>query len=270
MKKIYITVITLVTIFCIIGGTIFRFGLFGIPRLFFDEGEYGSYYDTVNLSSFENIKVEADIMEVKIYTGSSFSLEYSASKKSLVPSYEIKGDTITIKQKQKVRNGVFGINTNNCVLTLTVPEGTKLKAIDISTNVGNAEINRISAQSINIDSDVGDCTILECKFERTELESNVGDINAKNSELGTVTGSSDVGDVSIINCGFGDLDIESDVGDVDIVSSDSLENYDINLNSDIGEVHFNNNGYKKNFTQSGNSGYKVKVTTDVGSISLEY
>ena len=63
--------------------------------------------------------------------------------------------------------------------------------------------------------------------------------------------------------------IDNNVGEVSVYTDANLDDYDISLSTDVGEVTVNGRSYKRNFNQNGNGKGKIKIDTNVGEINLK-
>ena len=97
-----------------------------------------------------------------------------------------------------------------------------------------------------------------------------GDISVDNSELGITQVSSDVGDIELENCTFRDLEADSDVGNIRIDAAQDLSDYRMELKTDVGDVHINDQKEKRNYYEKGNNQGNITAQTDVGDIILNY
>ena len=257
MKKgIYLTMITVTTVFCIIFGSIYHFG-----NIFSDIPFFGIGPDTAsdstketssrNLGSFDNIVVDVDVADIIISHGKDYTIAYEATR-TVVPQCKVKNETLYIEQNAKHRLfGGFGTQNRNCKITITIPENATLADIDLDSGVGSISIDSISADSLSTDTGVGDTEIKDCDIESIDADN-------------------DVGDITLINCSFVDLDADNSVGDITVGSAKDLSDYDIDLDTDIGDVYVNDRSCKRNFSSNGNSGCSVTLDNSTGDITLSY
>lgn len=262
MKKgIYLTTITLITIICIIGGSIAHFGNFfsDIPFRFINS-QITRTEDTTSdikesasseLEIFNHIVADVDVSDIIVKHGTDYSIEYQATKK-LAPTYEVKDDTLTIKQTVKHRtNKGWGTQNNSCKITITIPKNATLISLDLDSGVGDIIVDSITATELITDSSVGDTEIKHCTIDSMETDSSVGDTD-------------------IIDCGFEILDSDSDIGDISVRSAKDLSDYEIELDTNLGDVSVNNRSYKRSFSKSGSSGCSVTLDNSTGDITLTY
>lgn len=279
-KTLYLTVLSLVTVFCIIAGSIYHisgwigFGLGSVFNFISGDGDSSSSRSQATYSedidTFKNIKIDSDVMSINIKEGDAFHLEYDCLE-SRKPSFKVSGNTLDIKQPS-ARGWLRNHINYKCDLTITIPSGTVLESSDIVTDVGNIDINNTECKDFNAESDVGNITIKSCTFEYSEIESDVGNIEASSSDLGKTNIETDTGDIDITSCGFKDTEIYNDVGNVELSDNKiDISNYTVDLSTDFGSIKVNGKKHKRSFYQEASGSkdiYNIIIETDIGSIKF--
>ena len=269
-KNRFVIILTVITIFCVIGGTFYHMSSFwhwwgdndfNIVR----NGTSGS----MDLEAFTSIDVDAYVMDLTISEGDNYFIEYEYTE-GLEPVYKVDKGVLKITQNKYKRTFFWGINTNNCKLNITVPSKTKLQDLKLQIDVGDMDIDSIISEKCNVEMNTGDCNITKCSFTRSTIDTDTGNISVDNSELGTTEVSSDVGDINLENCTFRDLDADSDVGNIRVDAAQDLSDYRMELKTDIGDVRINDRKEKRDYYESGNNQGKITAQTDVGDIILDY
>lgn len=257
MKKgIYLTIITVITVFCIIFGSAYHFGGFFSSLPFIGFGTYdasGSTKETssLNLGVFDNIVADVSISDFTITHGDDYTVSYEATQ-TIIPKLKVKNGTLYIDQSVKRRLwGGFGTQNRNCTITITIPENTRLTDISLDSGVGDISIDSITADSLTTDTSVGDTEIKDCDIESIDADN-------------------DVGDITLSNCSFVDLDVDNNVGNITVSSTRDLSDYDIDLDTSIGVVSVNDHNCKREFSQDGDSDGSVTLDNSTGDITLKY
>lgn len=251
MKKVYVVVISAVTVMCVVAGTMAHVGGWLDGGIFSFGGGSGKYQEYAEKQpEFRSLKIEADVMSVTLQKGDGYHISYKASEK-LIPKIELKGDTLVVTQPSK---GFSFWNWGNkkCEMILTVPEGVQLADAEFNLDVGNLIISDLSADHMKVTADVGNVEMDSCRGNRLEAEADVGNIEIRSGE-------------------FVGAEIENDVGNVYYSAASDLSQYNIALATDIGKVTVDGNSYKKSFNQtaSGDSGgRRLTVETDTGNIEI--
>ncbi|MDD6193912.1 MAG: DUF4097 family beta strand repeat-containing protein [Lachnospiraceae bacterium] len=252
-RAIYLTLLSLITIGCIIFGTIYHTGkaMGHLSRWWEEEVESDADATTEEgkdiLDAFTTIHVEADIASVKVKQGDDFKIEWSVYR-SGVPTYDVKDGVLTVIQKHPHKNLA---GNHSCKIILTLPEGTKLERVEI-------------------DADVGDVDVLDISSQKTTVTADVGAVNFDNCQLGDTTVEADVGDVSLRSCDFYDLTVSADVGSITIDATQDLSEYSFDLDAGVGDIHINDQHVHKQFEQHGSGKYKIDADCDVGSLDISF
>lgn len=248
-KNVLLIILGVATVFCIIFGTIRHAGR-GF-RALRDSGyisigndwDYG--YDdeedvgeekavskkSINqtLESFSSIKMNITVMDLTIEEGPEFKLECYFNREYLKPSFSVKYDTLEITQPKHRAHGI-NIGSHSCRMVISIPSGTDLSSIIIDSNVGDIKLRDLAAEDIDLNVNVGEISVHRVVFDNVTCKTNVGEVNIRQTE--------------------------------------SLEDYNINLSADIGEVSVDGRTYRRSYNSKGSSSKKIRVSTNVGEISI--
>lgn len=258
-KNLYLTVLTIVTVFCIIIGSVYHivgwgFNFFDGLFDFVDGYDSSSKKDagplvksgTIELDDFTSIDADVSVMNLTIEPGDQATITYSGNSK-LKPKYRVDNGTLILTQNS-VHNMWWG--NKKCNVTITVSADQYCELFDISADVGDININRISGEQLFLNADVGDIDVERCTFEAIDIQA-------------------DVGDVEMEHCDFYLLNIDNSIGNIDVVSANDLSDYYIEMDTSIGEVTFNDHDYRRSYEQPGSSSdRKITLYNDTGDIRL--
>lgn len=247
-KSLYIIILSVLTIFCIIFGTLVHMGI-GLNNSVEKTQEDTETTQTgeKELSAFSEIDIEADILSVTIEQGEKYEIRWDV-KKANMPKYSVKNEVLTVTQNQKIPN-ISG--NRSCKVYITVPKDVVLSDVEVETSVGEVIISDIVTMHTDITSDVGDVELKDCQLGETSLEA-------------------DVGNVVMRQCSFMDLEGEADVGNFEIYGEEELSHYSYHLKAAVGDIKVNGEKVRKSFREQGDNGYEVNVSCDVGNIELNY
>lgn len=258
-KNIYLTVITIITIICIIAGTCYHVIGWGVH--FFSEqpfishilGDNDTEAESVNqttetLDSFDNMKLDISVSNLTVTTGDSYSISYDTNRSVLIPKYEVSHGTLTVTQKSK---HISFWGNNHCAITITVPENTVLSNLTADGSVGDVLFQNIQAQKSTLDFSVGDLDLENCALGDCSIDTSTGDIDVK-------------------DCTFGNMEIDTSVGDVSVSVSQDLASYDMTLDTGVGEVTVNGGSHKDHYESRGDSSNTFTVDNSTGDISVNY
>ena len=275
-KKTYIIVISLITVACIVIGSIRFFGgymdgdysIFG----FFSDGKTESIVKDVDLDSFSSVNITGAIMDVEIRKGDSFKLHYECNKEKFIPEYVVENGNLKITQKKSSGFTLFSFSSNaKCMIVLTVPDGTNLSDLKISSDTGDLIISDIVVEKANIETDTGDVKVNNANLGNLIADTDTGDIIFDGDTLADVKMTSDTGDITIKNSTMAGVEIESDTGDIKVACGLKMESYNASLTTDTGSVNINgkSQGDKYSVDSTDGTGLKMKMSTDTGDITVE-
>lgn len=248
-KTIFLIILGVVTIGCIIYGTLYHIGggLKNLKRSGFivtDDGKDGGFSfhfdfdddeetnDEHNLNqklqAFSKIKIDSAIMEIRIEEGNDFYISSNWNRDWLRPELSVNNGVLNVIQKSNRKNKA---GTNNCRVTITVPADTKLGDIDIDSNIGEIKLRKLEAEDVSINLNVGEISLRDVNFENVTIDNNVGEVS-----------------------------VDTDA---------NLDDYDISLSTDVGQVNYNGRSYKRSYNQNGSGKNRIKINTNVGEINVK-
>lgn len=240
-KNIYMGIITFITLCCIIIGVLKG----GVLHF----GNKNVHSDEINLDNYTKLSIEGNVMDIELLEGDKYSVHYKCTE-GMEPICSVDNDTLTITQKKK-KTRFFGIGSQNCKVTIEVPQGSVLEEMDMKL-------------------DVGDVTINGMQNKTTTISMDVGDIEIDDSILGDTKVDIDTGEITILKSEFGNMEAKTDIGDIEISSLKDLVDYSFELKSDIGEVSVNEKEYGRKYEDNTQSDYKMKATTNIGDVDIYY
>ena len=208
----YLTLLTVVTVICIIIGCVLHLG-FGFSR----SGSGKMKSDEVAAERFKSISLELDAGDVIIEKGKSFNVSYRYPSNAL-PEIKVSGDKLVVKQKMKN----IHLNDLDCSLTITVPEGEELEGINGNLDVCSLKVNGFifdTSSEIDITTDVGSIEFADCTFGDLKLDSDVGSISLDACTFKKLKAAGDVGNIDINKCTFDSADCKTDTGSINISGS---------------------------------------------------
>lgn len=155
-KNIWMTILTIITVCCVVGGTFHYVGSFGF-RGGFHFGEDSLTSASSDLDAFDAIYVDADMIDLSIETGNNYYL-HSEYTDSIKFEYEVKDSALYIKQKTPKKAWWGGMRNQQCRMTLTVPEETAMKNMDLKVAMGNISVEGITSSDCDALTNMGSCT----------------------------------------------------------------------------------------------------------------
>lgn len=231
-KNIYLIIITIITVVCIIAGSLYHIGGFAlglfnnlIPRS--DKSLGNVCTEELSVDEFSNLVFDTTISNINVKTGDSYTVSYKCNKR-LVPKIRSTGDTLTISQSKGAN---YKRNTTS-EITVTIPEGTAL--------------NKLS-----LDTGVGDLYVTDCSFATCDVDGGTGNL-------------------SFENCAFDEMDIDGGTGNITVTSSQSLDGYMMDLDSGTGDITINGNDYDDEYEVNEHAKKHLVIDSGLGDIEVKY
>lgn len=231
-KNIYLIIITIITVVCIIAGSLYHIGGFAldlfdnlIPRS--DKSLGNVCTEELSVDEFSNLVFDTTISNINVKTGDSYMISYKCNKR-LVPKIKSFGDTLTISQSNRAN---YKRNTTS-EITVTIPEG--------------AALNKLS-----FDTGIGDLYVTDCSFTTCDVDGGTGNL-------------------SFENCAFDEMDIDGGTGNITVTSSQSLDGYMMDLDSGTGDITINGNDYDDEYEVNEHAKKHLIIDSGLGDIVVKY
>lgn len=270
-KTIYLILLSVVTIICILLGSIYHLSGWFLP-----DSKLGGTVETYEgeLEAFDSIKIDADIADVKLETGDTYSLSYECSSE-LVPEVTVEHNTLTLTQPNTPHNwkNWKKINKAKCKITLTLPSDAVIDEGNIYSSVGNITIKDMQAKDMTLEASVGEINLSSCTFQHSDFTANVGNLETEDCDLGNGKVTADVGNISLSHCSFTNLDVTNSTGNISLDTALDLTNYDISMSTDFGSLTINGDAKKKSFAQAAKDSSttnKLTIENSLGNIDVDY
>lgn len=268
-KTIYLTILTIVTVLCIIFGVFYHVIGRITGRWIGSLGGVISYEETnfaEQLNPYDSIQMDIAAAEVIIQNGEDFGITYEGAK-ILAPDYEVKNRVLNIgckSQNLPLKGNLEG------TITLTIPRGTTLGNASLDVDAGTLEIRDFVAEDFNVDVDAGNVEIYDGSFGRATFDVDAGNISLNDCTFDRTEASADMGNVEYNDCIFNQLEATADLGNVEVHSLQNLDNYRMDIQVDLGNLEINGHTYVNDVSNDGGSDGKLSITVNLGNACLTY
>lgn len=220
----------------------------------------------------DSLRLDIDYGEVHITEGSELKVEAEGVSDSF--SWKMEKGILTVKEKGSFGSGFhfFGRSREKRVITITLPEGTKLKELDIDVGAGYVEFAGLSADDADIDIGAGSMeadalTVTgKCRLSAGTGSIEVAEITAKELYLETGVGSIDAGART-----DGDISIDCGVGGITLTLQDSEDSYNYEFDSGVGGVTIGDSDYSglgKNKSIDNGADKTISIECGVGGVEV--
>ena len=247
-KTICLIILGVVTVGCIIYGTVYHIGggFKNLKRSGFivtDDGKDGGFSFHFDFDDDEETNDEHNLNQ-KLQAFSKIKIDSAIMEIRIEEGNDFyissNWNRDWLRPEVSVNNGVLNViqknnrknkaGTNNCRVTITVPADTKLGDIDIDSNVGEIKLRKLEAEDVSINLNVGEISLRDMNFENVTIDNNVGEVS-----------------------------VDTDA---------SLDDYDISLATDVGQVNYIGRSYTRCYHQNGSGKNRIKINTNVGEINV--
>ncbi|MDR0857990.1 MAG: DUF4097 domain-containing protein [Oscillospiraceae bacterium] len=254
--------------------------------------EMSDTYDTVS-----SITIDHDVGNVTLepsYDGSfGYSLQYNDD---IEPIVDYSDGKLRIVTKAPNYNGwgSFGFNIgpfsgeyeNN--LTVYYPEGAEFYFGDIQCALGQISIDGADFERLTAEADMGQITVKNVNSGKTVVIAHMGKVELYGVTAGAADITANMGavecrDVSLsgnssieLSMGAlnyrgtvsGELNVEANMGAVELRLEDGLDNYDFDLDCDMGSVYFGGREMGGDYTSRSSAANLIKVKSNMGAIKV--
>lgn len=250
-RNIYLTIIWIITILAIIFGTFYHATDWG-EKVFDELGiktRYHSQHFDEALDSFDRISFDVDLSEVEIITGNDYHISYKCTE-NVVPECEVKDGTLQVTQTSKNPHFPKRNGHDNCEIIITVPRDASFSDITGYCDLGDVELNNLTADNISITCDLGEASL-------------------SNVSATSITCDCDLGNCEIDDCYFDNLDVNNSMGSVEVSGNIPLSDYTMKLSASMGGIEVNDRDYHSSYEQMGNKNKTIAISCSMGSIEIE-
>lgn len=232
---------------------------------------------TEELSEFDSIVIDVMAADICVTTGKGWSVSYSLSDKEPIDRLGVRSGTLYVETSF---DPTEHFEHDDWFVTVTIPEGTTLKKVELETLSGNVDAQNFICDSASLDTTSGDIFIENVGARKMELKTISDDlvaanISATNLEASTISGdlsvAGDLGEAEL-NSASGDIDVTGSIateGEIETISSDVTLtlNHPISLEAgSTGTITLNGQKFE-NAVQT-NDGVPVKVSSISGRIDI--
>lgn len=202
--------------------------------------------DSLRETEIYNLDIEIGGGTLTIWQGDGLELK---KKGGPACQYYIEGDTFYLKQKGSVAKTAAD-------LTLTLPEGIVLDAVEIEMGAGTVATKDIlTAETIEIEVDAGEILMEEVKADSFCAKVAVGSVTVDKLDAKECEAEVSMGEITLQNSLVTDsLGAEVSMGEINIFLRDSYENHDYEIECGMGDVTISpEDGALKEYAGLGNT-----------------
>lgn len=253
-KRIYLSVLALVTLACIIVGSLRFAGAhsFGGPLPDMPSTERGNNVSSVDediTETFNGVTFDASLTNVTIESGGSAHISYS-NKGGHDERFDYAVKDGVLHVSQTAETSLRELKRTASTITITIPETVQLR-----------DLSGVTA--------LGDVRILDVNAGHADVSTNMGNLSV--TRLGCVSCSlrSDMGTVSASDVSFGDsMELSTNMGDVELSGVENLRELRLELSTSMGDIMVNGQRSRAGTLTQGTGTRRLVAKADMGDVRI--
>lgn len=165
-----------------------------------------------------------------------------------------------------VINGIT-IEDNCGDITLS---GLECENIDVTNDYGDIELDNINATNLNLINSCGDVDVTNSQFGNGNIELEYGSVNIESTTIDVVKIDNACGDIETDSLTSKNIEVSDDCGDIELHLLGDISQYDYEVDTDLGDVVFNDTAVESSSTKSEGAEYKLQVKNSCGDINISF
>lgn len=187
---------------------------------------------------------------------------------------ETNGENIEITQegnKLVIEEDEYNwFDNNNQYVTIYIPEDMILDRVEMSTGAGIIEVEKISANNLDMELGAGKVTINQINvYNKSEIEGGAGKIEVISGELANLTMDMGAGNAEITAKVTGQSRFDVGVGKLDLSVMGSASEYTFEVNKGIGDITVGEVSATDG-TIIGTGANKISLEGGIGNIHVDF
>ena len=243
-RKIYLLIISLITILAMVFGTVHHVGRYiGFGNSFFSNifstSSGKSVSETVTLDGpVSELYIDADVANISIKYGDDLSVYYCYPE-DIKPNINLENEVLSIDF-----NGEPEINTesDNYKLTITIPNDCALSYAEITADVGNVKMSGIKTDKLSVEADLGNITLRDMDVNSLEADVELGNMTITDSTVKTSDLLVEMGNYEASGS-FNEISCDVEMGNITIDSDIDADDMILDLDYSMGSCKVNGNTY---------------------------
>ena len=229
-----------------------------------DREKYQTEDITRTYENIKNLEVNAEETELIIRNGDTFKIEGTNIPNKM--EIEQEGNQLSISDEELPS----GFSDENMVMTIYIPEDTKLDTIDLEINYVSADIQKLNTANLKLDIYNNYCEIDEIIADNMEFKNEEGNIDIYDAEIGSLLFDSESGveDVSLDITGNAEINLEYSYTDMNLIGKQ--EDYQISTRNKFGNIYIDNEIITSNAEIWGSGNTKINLDNVNANIFITF
>ena len=229
-----------------------------------DREKYQTEDITRTYENIKNLEVNVEETELIIRNGDTFKIEGTNIPNKM--EIEQEGNQLNISDEELPS----GFSDENMVMTIYIPEDTKLDTIDLEINYVSADIQKLNTANLQLDIYNNYCEIDEIIADNMEFKNEEGNIDIYDAEIGRLLFDSESGveDVSLDITGNAEINLEYSYTDMNLIGKQ--EDYQISTRNKFGNIYIDNEIITSNAETWGSGNTKINLDNVNANIFINF
>lgn len=229
-----------------------------------DREEYKTEDITRTYENIRNLEVNVEETELIIRNGDTFRIEGTNIPDRM--EIEQEGNQLSISDEELPSSFFDG----NMVMTIYIPEDTKLDTIDLEINYVPADIQKLNATNLKLEIYNNYCEIDEIIADNMEFKNEEGNIDIYNAEIGRLLFDSESGveDVSLDITENAEINLEYSYTDMNLIGKQ--EDYQISTKNQAGNIYIDGETITSNAETWGSGSTKINLDNVKADIFISF
>lgn len=240
-----------------------------------DQNSYnGSTIMRVDLNQVKKINIDLDVADVRIQKSNTNPyIEYTELKRGEEDVYtiDVSYENGVLNLKSNIKGKELSMKNKIQILRIFLPMDKNLEEIKANINAGDVKVSDLEVRNLDLNVKSGHISF-ENSFFGGSVSNEAGDITLEKSEILNTKLATNAGDIVINESKLGTRsDFSTQTGDIIINSTDSLDNYNVKANLEVGNFILGNISYrniKDGFSKNNKAQKDISLKTKVGDITF--
>ena len=215
-----------------------------------------------NGKSPEKMEISANTLALKIVPGKSDAIILSGSNRDKMNCY-IEDNCLYLEEKNHKPLQKSG------EIVLTVPESMDWKKIEIDAQAAYVALQDFSAEEMEFSAGAGSIEASGLQTKKLILSAEAGAITVTDSEAAELEADAEAGVLRFSGSITDMVDADAELGNIVLNLSQSEDDFDYEIDSDLGNVEFDGVSME-NFVICNKASGKMKLDSSMGNIEIYF
>ena len=215
-----------------------------------------------NGKSPEKMEISANTLALKIVPGESDAIILSGSNRDKMNCY-IEDNCLYLEEKNHKPLQKSG------EIVLTVPESMDWKKIEIDVEAAYVALQNFSAEEMEFSADAGSIEASGLQMKKLILSVEAGAITLTDSEAAELDAAAEAGAIRFSGSITDRVDADAELGNIVLKLSQSKDDFDYEIDSDLGNVEFDGISVENSVICNKASG-KMNLDSSMGNIEIYF